>query len=78
MKSVMQIGDIDVNAMENTQGGYIFIGVDESKNGLDKIIGLEPYFQSSGKNLDKVKREINQKCFKYLHKVNFLISKRKS
>jgi len=57
-----------INALENGEGGYIFIGVDESKKGLDRIIGLEPYMRDSGKTLDMVKREIIDKCFKYLHK----------
>lgn len=57
-----------INALENGEGGYIFIGVDESKKGLDRIIGLEPYMRDSGKTLDIVKREIIDKCFKYLHK----------
>jgi hypothetical protein len=62
-----------INAMENSEGGYIFIGVDESKEGLDKIIGLEPYFCYSDKNLDMIKREIIDKCYKYLHKRDYLI-----
>ena len=62
-----------INAMENSEGGYIFIGVDELKKGIDRIIGLEPYFRDTGKNLDMVKREILDKCFKYLHKFEYRI-----
>jgi len=62
-----------INALENGEGGYIFIGIDESKKGLERIVGLEPYLRDSGKTLDKVKVEIIDKCFKYLHKFEYRI-----
>lgn len=65
-----------INAFENTEGGYIFIGVDESKKGIEKIIGLEPYLRDKNKNLDQLKREIRQKCFNYLSKDNYRIDSR--
>ncbi|MFW9973202.1 MAG: helix-turn-helix domain-containing protein [Candidatus Odinarchaeota archaeon] len=65
-----------INAFENAKGGYIFIGVDESKSGVDKIIGLEPYLTSKNKNLDQLKREIRQKCFNYLGKDYYRIESR--
>ncbi len=58
----------EINAFENTEGGYLFIGVDEKKKGLKKIVGLEGYFRDHNKNLDMVKREIIDKCIKYLSK----------
>lgn len=65
-----------INAFENAEGGYIFIGVDESKKGIEKIIGLEPYLRDKNKNLDQLKREIRQKCFNYLGKDNYRIDSR--
>ena len=65
-----------INAFENAEGGYIFIGVDESKKGIEKIIGLEPYLIDSNKNLDQLKREIRQKCLNYLGKDNYRIDSR--
>jgi len=58
----------EINAFENSEGGYLFIGVDEKKNAIDKIVGLEGYFRDQKKNIDIVKREIIDKCFKYLGK----------
>lgn len=58
----------EINAFENTDGGDLFIGVDENKKGLEKIVGLEGYFRDHNKNLDIVKREITDKCIKYLGK----------
>ncbi|MFX1383134.1 MAG: helix-turn-helix domain-containing protein, partial [Promethearchaeota archaeon] len=66
-----------INAMENSDGGYIFIGVDESKTGLDKIVGLEPFFRDSNLRLDDVKRIIIDKCFKYLHKYVYKVEANK-
>ncbi len=57
-----------INSFENGDGGYIFIGVDESKQGLDKIIGIEPFLRSTKKTIDQVKREIQEKSMKYLKK----------
>lgn len=57
-----------INAFENGDGGYLFIGVDENKKKLEKIVGLESYFRDHNKNLDMVKREIIDKCIKYLGK----------
>lgn len=58
----------EINAFENGEGGYLFIGVDESKEGSEKIVGLEGYFRDKNKNLDMVKREIDDRCIKYLSK----------
>lgn len=58
----------EINAFENGEGGYLFIGVDEGKKGLEKIVGLEGYFRDKKKNLDMVKREIDDRCIKYLNK----------
>jgi len=58
----------EINAFENAEGGYLFIGVDEKKKGVEKIVGLESYFRDHNKNLDMVKREIIDKCIKYLRK----------
>lgn len=58
----------EINAFENGEGGYLFIGVDENKSGLAKVVGLEGYFRDNNKNLDMVKREITDKCIKYLGK----------
>ncbi len=57
-----------INAFENAEGGYIFLGVDEKKKSLEKIIGLNDYLLRNSKTLDQVKREIQEKCLKYLHK----------
>jgi len=65
-----------INSFENAEGGYIFIGIDESKNGIEKIIGLESYLRQTNKNLDQIKREIRQKCFNYLGKDNYRIDSR--
>ena len=62
-----------INALENGEGGYIFIGVDESEKDLDRITGLEHYMHDNGKTLDMIKREIIDKCFKYLHKFEYRI-----
>ena len=59
----------EINAFENTNGGYLFIGIDEKKSGLDKFVGLEGFFRDKEKNLDMVKREIADKCIKYLKKM---------
>ncbi len=56
----------EINAFENRDGGYLFIGVDETKKGIEKITGLESYFRDNDKNVDMVKREIIDKCIKYL------------
>ncbi len=56
----------EINAFENRDGGYLFIGVDENKKGIEKIVGLEKYFSDNNKNVDMVKREIIDKCIKYL------------
>lgn len=58
----------EINAFENGEGGYLFIGVDENEKGLEKIVGLKNYFHNNKKNLDMVKREILDKCLKYLGK----------
>ena len=58
----------EINAFENSEGGYLFIGVDERKKGLEKIVGLEGYFRDQHKNIDLVKREITDKCIKYLRR----------
>ena len=58
----------EINAFENKEGGYLFIGVDEDKKGFEKIVGLEGYFRDKKKNLDMVKREIDDKSIKYLGK----------
>lgn len=62
-----------INALENGEGGYIFIGVDESEKGLDRITGLELYMRNNSKTLDMIKREIIDKCIKYLHKFEYRI-----
>lgn len=62
-----------INALENGEGGYIFIGVDDSEKGLDRITGLEHYMHDNSKTLDMIKRETIDKCFKYLHKFEYRI-----
>lgn len=62
----------EINAFENGKGGYLFIGVNESKRGLEKIVGLESYFRDNKKNLDMVKREIIDKCIKYLGRTHHI------
>ncbi|MFX1569442.1 MAG: helix-turn-helix domain-containing protein [Promethearchaeota archaeon] len=65
-----------INSFENAGGGYIFIGIDESKKSTAKIIGLEPYLNQTNKTLDQLKREIRQRCFNYLGKDNYRIDSR--
>lgn len=65
-----------INSFENAEGGYIFIGIDESKKDTAKIIGLEPYLKKTNKTLDQLKREIRQKCFNHLGKDNYRIDSR--
>ncbi len=57
-----------INAMENAEGGYIYIGVDESIKGIDRIVGLNGYITYKKTTLDKIKLEIQDKCRKYLKK----------
>lgn len=55
-----------INAFENHEGGYLFIGIDESKSGRKKIIGIDTYLNAKNKNLDQLIREIRQKSYNYL------------
>ncbi len=57
-----------INAFENGKGGHIFLGADEKKNGISKIVGLNSYLSNKSMTLDKLKRDIQIKCWNYLKK----------
>ena len=62
-----------INAFENWEGGYVFLGINENKRGKNKVIGLEDYLRDNHKTVDQLKREIRQKCWNYLKKDNYRI-----
>ncbi|TFG27490.1 MAG: ATP-binding protein [Promethearchaeota archaeon] len=62
-----------INAFENWEGGYIFLGINENLKGIDKIVGIESYLRDNNKTIDQLKREIRQKCWNYLKKDNYRI-----
>jgi len=47
-----------INAFENGKGGFIFLGADEKKKGISKIVGLNSYLSKKSITLDKLKRDI--------------------
>ena len=49
---------IQINAFENGKGEYIFLGADEKKKGISKIVGLNSYLSKKSITLDKLKRDI--------------------